>query len=71
MSQTQSYLELQVKFVTPIFISMEEEPEELEVIIRDGSIFLSNDGLPLKLANKSNLRELKSKNDLLIEYEEQ
>ena len=45
-------LELQVEFEKPLYISMETEPNYLEVIIRDGSLFLSEDVLPLN-ASKS------------------
>ena len=43
-------LQLQIDFNHPIYISMEEEAEYVEVMIRDGSIFLSENGLPLELS---------------------
>ena len=32
---------------------MQEEPEMAEVVVNDGSIFLSDDGLPLQLSTAS------------------
>ena len=40
-------LELQIDFEKPLYISMETDPNILQVIVRDGSLFLSDDGLPL------------------------
>ena len=43
-------LELQINFENPLYISMDAEPNYLKVIIRDGSLFLSEDGLPLNFS---------------------
>ena len=40
-------LSLKISFENPIYISAEEDPELLEIVIRDGSMFLSESGLPL------------------------
>ena len=50
--------DLQVDFEYPIYISMEEEPEYIEVVINDGSIFMSKLGLPLNLANDTKYHQL-------------
>ena len=51
-------MDLQVDFEYPIYISMEEEPEYIEVVINDGSIFMSKLGLPLDIANTNNTNRL-------------
>lgn len=40
-------------FENPIYVSVEEEPELLQILFRDGSLFLSEDGLPLDLTQKA------------------
>ena len=48
VKMAERYLELQIDFTSPLYISTEEEPEMLEIIISDGSMFLSTDWLPLE-----------------------
>ena len=43
-------LSLQFEFENPIYISAEIDPETLGIEISDGSIFLSEAGLPLELS---------------------
>ena len=40
-------LDLQITFENPLYISVNEEGEKLEIHINDGSAFLSELGLPL------------------------
>ena len=65
VKMAERYLELQIDFTSPLYISTEEEPEMLEIIISDGSMFLSTDGLPLKLT-QSSARRLQSSTDKLF-----
>ena len=44
-------LELQIDFEKPLYVSMEAEPNYLQVTVRDGSLFISEDGLPLNTSN--------------------
>ena len=62
-------LKVQIDFSNPIYVSMEEDPEMAEVVINDGSIFISEDGLPLKLKVKKDQaksRELREEEEPLI-----
>ena len=65
VKMAERYLELQIDFKSPLYISTEEEPEMLEIIISDGSMFLSTDWLPLELT-QSSARRLQSSNDKLF-----
>ena len=58
IKMTERYLELQMDFKRPMYISIEEDyPEMLEIIIADDSLFMSSDGMPLDLIRTS-AREL-------------
>ena len=46
-------LEIELLFDNPIYVSVEEEPELLQILIKDGSLFLSEEGLPLDLTTKA------------------
>ena len=65
VKMAERYLELQIDFKSPLYISTEEEPEMLEIIISDGSMFLSTDWLPLELTHSS-ARRLRSSTDKLF-----
>ena len=54
-------MDLQVDFENPVYISMEEEPEFIEVVINDGTIFMSEEGLPLDIAKSNNTNRLLAK----------
>ena len=62
-------LDLQIYFDNPNFVSMEEDPEYVRVIIRDGSIFVSEDGLPLELAEDPDSRRLLAKSNFELSKE--
>ena len=48
-SYSERSMEIQMDFENPIYISIEDEPEVLQFICNDGSVFLSVDELPLQL----------------------
>ena len=47
-------LELQVNFEKPLYISMEEDPEYLEVKMLDVNMFISEEGLPIVTTTDEN-----------------
>ena len=51
-------MDLQIDFENPSYISMEDEPEYIQVIINDGSIFMSKEGLPLEIATTNSTNRL-------------
>ena len=56
---TKRSLKLQIDFKNPIYVSMEEEPEHLEVTFNGAHFFVSEEGMPLDLTtSNSRLRLL-------------
>ena len=51
-------LVLVIDFEKPLYVSTEEDPEYLEIVIRDGSLFLSQEGLPLEINQQAQGRLL-------------
>ena len=47
-------MELQLNFENPLYISVNSDSEKLVVVFNDGTALLSEDGLPLDLANEDN-----------------
>ena len=64
----EKYLDIQIDFEFPIFISMDLEAEYIEFKIRDGQIFLSEAGLPLELAPSDTKRQLSQFKGIHINY---
>ena len=46
---TKRSLKLQINFENPIYVSTEEEPEQLEITFNGGQVFASEEGLLLEM----------------------
>ena len=58
---TKRSLELQLKFENPIFVSVEEDPEQLEVTFNGGgNVFVSEHGMTLELPQFRSVKKFRS-----------
>ena len=52
LRMNQRSLEIQVTFQNPLYVSVQDESEQVEIKINDGTAFISSEGLPLELTSE-------------------